>query len=155
MENRTARLTILIDPRKKEIFEEICAAHDLTPSQVVRKLVRQYIIDNAGGRELPDWLAILVVFRDLLIERESVLQAGASAAGDEPRRKDEAACDGQEKQHDADRRRLGADQGDPPQFGPFTHYGDPGGPGGGGAGDGRKPGFGCDVHCQSPQRFAL
>ncbi len=56
MENRTARLTILIDPRKKQIFEEICAAHDLTPSQVVRKLVRQYIIDNAGGRELPEWL---------------------------------------------------------------------------------------------------
>ena len=56
MESRTARLTILIDPRKKQIFEEICAAHDITPSQVVRKLVRQYIIDNAGGRTLPDWL---------------------------------------------------------------------------------------------------
>lgn len=56
MENRTARLTILIDPRKKKIFEEICAANDLTPSQVVRRLVRQYIIDNAGNRELPDWL---------------------------------------------------------------------------------------------------
>jgi antitoxin component of RelBE/YafQ-DinJ toxin-antitoxin module len=56
MENRTARLTILIDPRKKKIFEEICAANDLTPSQVVRRLVRQYIIDNAGSRELPEWL---------------------------------------------------------------------------------------------------
>lgn len=56
MENRTSRLTILIDPRKKQIFEEICASHDLTPSQVVRKLIRQYIIDNAGDRELPDWL---------------------------------------------------------------------------------------------------
>ncbi|MBL8467806.1 CopG family transcriptional regulator [Methyloversatilis discipulorum] len=56
MENRTARLTILIDPRKKQIFEEICAAKDLTPSQVVRQLVRQYIIDNAGGRDLPAWL---------------------------------------------------------------------------------------------------
>lgn len=56
MENRTARLTLLIDPRKKAIFEEICAEQDLTPSQVVRKLVRQYIIDNAGSRELPDWL---------------------------------------------------------------------------------------------------
>ena len=55
MEKRTARLTILIDPEKKRIFEEICAANDLTPSQVVRKLVRQYIIDNAGGRELPAW----------------------------------------------------------------------------------------------------
>lgn len=56
MEKRTARLTLLIDPVKKQIFEEICAAHDLTPSQVVRKLIRQYIIDNAGNRELPEWL---------------------------------------------------------------------------------------------------
>lgn len=56
MEKRTARLTLLIDPRKKQIFEEICVAQDLTPSQVVRRLVRQYIIDNAGERELPDWL---------------------------------------------------------------------------------------------------
>ena len=56
MENRTARLTILIDPQKKQIFEEICAANDLTPSQVVRRLVRQYIIDNAGNRVLPEWL---------------------------------------------------------------------------------------------------
>ena len=56
MENRTARLTILIDPQKKKLFEEICAANDLTPSQVVRRLVRQYVIDNAGSRPLPDWL---------------------------------------------------------------------------------------------------
>jgi antitoxin component of RelBE/YafQ-DinJ toxin-antitoxin module len=56
MEKRTARLTVLVDPRKKQLFEEICASHDLTPSQVVRKLLRQYIIDNGGGRELPDWL---------------------------------------------------------------------------------------------------
>ncbi|MER2516598.1 CopG family transcriptional regulator [Candidatus Accumulibacter phosphatis] len=56
MENRTARLTILVDPLKKQIFEEICAAHDLTPSQVVRKLIRQYILENAGDRELPEWL---------------------------------------------------------------------------------------------------
>lgn len=56
MENRTARLTVLIDPRKKAIFEEICASQDLTPSQVVRRLVRAYIIENANGRELPEWL---------------------------------------------------------------------------------------------------
>ncbi|MGB7990760.1 MAG: CopG family transcriptional regulator [Candidatus Methylophosphatis roskildensis] len=56
METRTARLTILIDPRKKKIFEEICSAQDLTPSQVVRKLIRQYIIEHAAGRPLPDWL---------------------------------------------------------------------------------------------------
>jgi ribbon-helix-helix protein len=56
MENRTARLTILVDPRKKKIFEEICAARDVTPSQVVRRLIRQWIIENAGERELPAWL---------------------------------------------------------------------------------------------------
>lgn len=56
MESRTARLTILIDPRKKTLFEEICEAQDLTASQVVRKMIRQYIIDNAGNRNLPDWL---------------------------------------------------------------------------------------------------
>jgi len=57
MEHKTARLTVLIDPRKKKLFEEICAAQDLTPSQVVRKLIRQYVIDNLGGRKLPPWLA--------------------------------------------------------------------------------------------------
>ncbi len=56
MENRTARLTLLIDPEKKKIFEEICAAQDLTPSQVVRRMIRQFILDNAGERELPAWL---------------------------------------------------------------------------------------------------
>ena len=56
MESRTSRLTILIDPRKKKIFEEICAGQDLTASQVVRKLVRQYIVEHAGDRKLPDWL---------------------------------------------------------------------------------------------------
>jgi hypothetical protein len=55
-ESRTARFTILIDPRKKKLFEEICAAQDLTPSQVVRKLIREYVIEHAGGRTLPEWL---------------------------------------------------------------------------------------------------
>ena len=56
MENKTARFTVLIDPRKKKIFEEICATHDLTPSQVVRQLIREYVIEHAGDRVLPDWL---------------------------------------------------------------------------------------------------
>lgn len=64
MENRTARLTLLIDPDKKRIFEDICTAQDLTPSQVVRKLIRQYIIDNAGNRELPEWLVSSPAKRD-------------------------------------------------------------------------------------------
>ena len=56
VENRTARLTVLVDPRKKKIFEDVCASLDVTPSQVVRKLIRQWIIENAGDRNLPDWL---------------------------------------------------------------------------------------------------
>ena len=48
----------MVDPRKKRIFEEICAAHDLTPSQVVRRLIRQYIIEHAAGRPLPEWLMV-------------------------------------------------------------------------------------------------
>jgi len=56
MENKTARFTVLIDPRKKQMFEELCAAHDLTPSQVVRQLIREYIIENAGDSPLPAWL---------------------------------------------------------------------------------------------------
>lgn len=56
MENRTARLTLLIDPREKQIFEEICSQQDLTSSQVVRRLIHQYIIEHAGTRELPEWL---------------------------------------------------------------------------------------------------
>ncbi|MDT3705910.1 MAG: CopG family transcriptional regulator [Thiobacillus sp.] len=57
MENRTARMTFLIDPNKKQLFEEICAQQDLTSSQVVRKLIHEYIVEHAGSRELPEWLA--------------------------------------------------------------------------------------------------
>jgi hypothetical protein len=47
-EERTARLTILIDPRKKELFEQLCADEDATPSQVVRRLMRGYIEERTG-----------------------------------------------------------------------------------------------------------
>ena len=29
---------------------------DLTPSQVVRQLIREYLIGHSAGRELPEWL---------------------------------------------------------------------------------------------------
>lgn len=57
METRTARLTILIDPRKKKLFEEICARQDLNSSQVMRRLMRQYLLDNIPPADVPDWLA--------------------------------------------------------------------------------------------------
>lgn len=43
MEQKTARLTVLIDPTKKDAFEQLCATQDVTPSQVVRQLIREYL----------------------------------------------------------------------------------------------------------------
>ncbi len=43
METKTARLTVLVDPEKKKAFETLCASQDLTPSQVVRQLIRNYL----------------------------------------------------------------------------------------------------------------
>ena len=48
VEERTARLTILIDPRKKAVFERLCLEEDSTPSQVVRRLIRAYIEERTG-----------------------------------------------------------------------------------------------------------
>lgn len=46
MESKTARFTVWLDPRKKQAFEQLCAAQDLTPSQVVRQLIREYLDKN-------------------------------------------------------------------------------------------------------------
>lgn len=46
MEKKTARLTILIDPDKKAAFEELCVQQDITPSQVLRQLIRDYLTAN-------------------------------------------------------------------------------------------------------------
>jgi hypothetical protein len=43
MELKTARLTVLVDPAKKKAFEALCAKQDVTPSQVVRRLIRDYL----------------------------------------------------------------------------------------------------------------
>ena len=50
MEKKTARLTILIDPDKKAAFEELCMQQDITPSQVLRQLIRlpMALITKAG-----------------------------------------------------------------------------------------------------------
>lgn len=48
-ETRTARLTVLIDPDKKAVFEHLCAQEDQTPSQVVRRLIRDYMEQRLGG----------------------------------------------------------------------------------------------------------
>ncbi|QEM81257.1 CopG family transcriptional regulator [Halomonas binhaiensis] len=46
MEKKTARLTLLIDPHKKRAFEQLCAEQDLTPSQVVRQMIRDYLREH-------------------------------------------------------------------------------------------------------------
>ena len=56
MEQKTARLTVLIDPAKKKAFEALCAKEDVTPSQVVRRLIREYLAAHGvsfipGGTE--------------------------------------------------------------------------------------------------------
>jgi hypothetical protein len=52
-EQRTARLTILVDPRKKAVFEQLCMEEDQTPSQVVRRLMREYIEKRMGKPWVP------------------------------------------------------------------------------------------------------
>jgi hypothetical protein len=46
MERKTARLTVLVDPAKKKAFEALCARQDVTPSQVVRRLIREYLAQH-------------------------------------------------------------------------------------------------------------
>lgn len=46
MENKTARLTVLIDPPRKDAFEKLCRSQDMTPSQVMRRLIREYLSEN-------------------------------------------------------------------------------------------------------------
>ena len=57
-EDRTARLTVLIDPRKKALLERICAERDTTPSQVVRQLIRRYIEEQLGRAWSPEDLSV-------------------------------------------------------------------------------------------------
>ncbi len=49
MELKTARLTLLVDPAKKSAFERLCAQQDLTPSQVVRQLIRDYLAQHGAS----------------------------------------------------------------------------------------------------------
>jgi hypothetical protein len=46
LENRTARLTILIDPNKKKAFEDLCTRLDTTPSQALRQMIRNFLAEH-------------------------------------------------------------------------------------------------------------
>ncbi|MBX5460236.1 MAG: ribbon-helix-helix protein, CopG family [Steroidobacteraceae bacterium] len=76
LEERTARLTILIDPRKKAVFEQLCAQEDLTSSQVIRRMIRAYIEARLGRPWVPGEEALVTEQR----------AAGARSAGVSKRR---------------------------------------------------------------------
>jgi hypothetical protein len=46
---KTARLTVLLDPIRKQAFERACRDDDMTPSQVLRNLIRDFVAARAGG----------------------------------------------------------------------------------------------------------
>ena len=44
-------MTLLVDPKKKAAFEELCDLEDITSSQKIRQMMREYIEEHLG----PDW----------------------------------------------------------------------------------------------------
>lgn len=46
LEERTARLTVLVDPDKKKVFEALCLRLDTTPSQAIRQMIRQFLAEH-------------------------------------------------------------------------------------------------------------
>jgi len=53
MEDKPARLTVLIDADKKRAFEQLCASQDITASQVVRQLIRDYLAKHGVSYQPP------------------------------------------------------------------------------------------------------
>lgn len=43
MEEKAARFTILIDADKKKAFDDLCASQDVTSSQMIRQLIKEYL----------------------------------------------------------------------------------------------------------------
>ncbi|MGH8220662.1 MAG: hypothetical protein ACREUT_19170 [Steroidobacteraceae bacterium] len=98
LEVRTARLTILIDPRKKAVFERLCAEEDATPSQVVRRMIRAYIEGKLGRPWCPE---------------EEPPPSGARTAAGAPRRRGSAGPQPVAKRGGGAPRRRAARPGDP------------------------------------------
>lgn len=53
MEEKQARLTVLIDPENKDAFDAMCASRALTSSEVVRQLILDYL-ERHGVTYAPD-----------------------------------------------------------------------------------------------------
>lgn len=45
-----ARFTFLLDPDLKQRFEELCAEQDITPSQLMRQMIKAHLSEQAKGR---------------------------------------------------------------------------------------------------------
>lgn len=52
-------LSFRLDPREREAFAELCAAHDVTSSEVLRELVRGAVSRNALPVECISWYEVL------------------------------------------------------------------------------------------------
>jgi predicted transcriptional regulator len=52
MEHKAARFTILIDADRKKAFDELCAAQDVTSSQMIRQLINRYLGEH-GVQDAP------------------------------------------------------------------------------------------------------
>lgn len=52
MEDKPARFTILIDADRKKAFDDLCASQDVTSSQMIRQLIREYL-DRHGVQYSP------------------------------------------------------------------------------------------------------
>ena len=81
MELKTARLTLLIDPNKKTAFEHLCAQQDLTPSQVVRQLIRDYLIQHGAAYVPSGEQAALPATSSATSSTAAPRKAGAAKAG--------------------------------------------------------------------------
>ena len=53
MELKTAKITLLVEPSAKQRFEEICRRQDITPSQAIRRMVREYISRHGAKPSAP------------------------------------------------------------------------------------------------------
>lgn len=42
-----ARFTFLLDPELKQRFEELCAEQDITPSQLMRQMIKSHLSEQA------------------------------------------------------------------------------------------------------------
>jgi predicted transcriptional regulator len=45
-----ARFTFLLDPELKQRFEELCAEQDITPSQLMRQMIKAHLAEHPAAR---------------------------------------------------------------------------------------------------------